>query len=279
MKQITTEKTLLTEYSETLRDLFKDINKYKIYSGEEQIELAREAKKGNLQARNKLINSNLRFVITCAKKYINQGVSLLDLIQAGFEGLCQSVDKFDPDKGYKFLSFAVWYIRREILKEIYNTSRTIRYPITYISKITKVKKVYNDFLVNNNREPTDEELINLSNLTEKQYNSVVLDKSYCQSIDTPINDDENSTLENFLTSEEKFSDVFTQETVSKCLKVLNPREYKVISEYYGLDGQDEKSIKEIAKEMGLGDERIRQLRKNGVKKLNKRCGKILKTLL
>ena len=279
MKQITTEKTLLTEYSETLRDLFKDINKYKIYSGEEQIELAREAKKGNLQARNKLINSNLRFVITCAKKYINQGVSLLDLIQAGFEGLCQSVDKFDPDKGYKFLSFAVWYIRREILKEIYNTSRTIRYPITYISKITKVKKVYNDFLVNNNREPTDEELINLSNLTEKQYNSVILDKSYCQSIDTPINDDENSTLENFLTSEEKFSDVFTQETVSKCLKVLNPREYKVISEYYGLDGQDEKSIKEIAKEMGLGDERIRQLRKNGVKKLNKRCGKILKTLL
>lgn len=280
MKEITTEKNILTENSELLQKYFKDISKYPIYKGEEQVELAKKMKEGDLKARDKLINSNLRFVVTCAKQFVGQGVPLIDLISSGNLGLIQSVEKYDPSKGYHFISYAVWYIRREIMKSIYNTGRTIRYPITYISMITKVKKAYNEFLSKYQREPTEEELIKMTNITEKQYNSVILNKSYCQSIDTPITEDGKSSVEDILTEEVKpFSDFFTKEAILDSLKVLNPREYKVVTEYYGLGGISERSIKEIAKEMNLGDERIRQLRKEAIKKLSKRCGKTLKTLL
>ena len=280
MKEITVTKSILNENSDILKDFFKDIDKYQIYSGEEQVELAREALAGNSRSRDKLITSNLRFVITCAKKYTGQGVPLIDLINAGNYGLCLAIDNYDPDRGYKFLSFAVWYIRREILKEIYNTGRTIRYPITYISKITKVKKAYEDFVTKYQKEPTDEELIKLANITQKQYNSVVMDKSYCMSIDTPITEDGSTTIGDTLTDTiSPFSDTFTKDTISKALKCLNPREYKVISEFYGLDGNYERPIKEIAKEMNLGDERVRQLRKSGINKLKSRYSKTLKTLL
>ena len=204
----------------------------------------------------------------------------MDLINAGNLGLCLAIDNYDPDRGNKFISFAVWYIRREIIKEIYNTGRTIRYPITYISKVTKVKRAYEDFLTKYQREPTEEELINLTNLTQKQYDSVVINKSYCQSLDTPVGDDEKATLEDLLViNDNNIPDSFVKDSVSSALKILNPREYKVITEFYGLDGQLERPIKDIAKEMGLGDERVRQLRKTAVKKLEKRCGKVLKTLL
>ena len=280
MKEITTEKNILTENSELLKQYFKDISKYPIYKGEEQVELAKKMKAGDLKARDKLINSNLRFVVTCAKQYVGQGVPLVDLINSGNLGLVQSVEKYDPSKGYYFISYAVWYIRKEILRAIYNTGRTIRYPITYITRITKVKRAYEDFVNKHGREPSDDELLQLANITQKQYNSVVLNKSYCQSIDTPITDDGKTTVENILTEDiTPFSDSFTKETISSALKILNPREYKVITEFYGLEGQYERTIKDIAKEMNLGDERIRQIRKGAIKKLEKRCGKMLESLM
>ena len=280
MKEIRITKNILTENSAGLQDFFKDIDKYKIYPSEEQIKLAAEAKKGNDKSREKLINSNLRFVVTCAKKYVGQGVPLMDLIQAGILGLIQSIENFDPDRGIKFLSFAVWYIRREILKEIYNTGRTIRYPITYISRFSKINKIVNDYINKYYCEPTEEELLKLTNLTHKQYNTVQNKKSYCISFDNTINGDSKSTLKDIIKDESYSVDIpFVKETISKALRYLNPREYKVITEFYGLEGQPEKSIKEIAKEMNLGDERIRQLRKGAIKKLEQRCGKVLKTLL
>ena len=278
MKEIVITKNILNENSDILQKFLKDISKYDICSGEEQVELARKAKSGDKKARDRLINSNLRFVVTCAKQYVGQGVPLIDLIQSGLMGLCQSVNNYDPDRGYKFLSFAVWYIRREILREIYNTGRTIRYPITYISKITKVKKAYEEFLTKNQREPTEEELIKLANITQKQYDSVIMDKSYCQSFDTPINENGSATIGDTIVEQTNpFNDVFVKDSVSNSLKCLNPREYKIITEFYGLDGQYERPIKEIAKEMGLGDERVRQIRKNAIKKLKNK--KSLKTLL
>lgn len=280
MKNITITKNILNENSDILKSFFKDIDKYPIYSGDEQIQLAKEALSGNEKSREKLINSNLRFVVTCAKKYSGQGVPLMDLIQAGMVGLVQSLENFQPDKGYKFLSFAVWYIRREILKEIYNTGRTIRYPITYISRITKVKKAYDSFITNYQRDPTDDELMEIANINQKQYDSVLLNKSYCQSFDNPISEDGSVTLGDTIPEEiDLFSDIFTKDAISKALKCLNDREYKVITEFYGLDGKSDRTIKEIAEEMNLGDERVRQIRKSAVKKLGTKCGKMLKTLL
>lgn len=279
MKELIITKNILNENSDVLKCFFKDIDKYPIYSGEEQIELAKLAKNGDKKARDKLINSNLRFVISCAKKYTKQGVPLVDLIQSGLMGLCMALENYDPNKGYKFLSFAVWYIRREIYKEIYNNGRTIRYPITYINKITKVKKIHDSFVTEKQREPTQEELIKLTNLTKKQYESVIKNKSYCQSIDSPITTDEKTTLKDIIPEEvDPFNDVFIKESILKAINVLDKREQKVITEFYGINTEN-KSIKEIASEMNLSDERIRQLRKQGIKKLKSRCGKTLKTLL
>ena len=281
MKEITTEKNILTENSELLQKYFKDISKYPIYKGEEQIELARKMKNGDKKAREQLINSNLRFVVTCAKQFVGQGVPLVDLINSGNLGLIQSVEKYDPDKGYHFISYAVWYIRREIIKAIYNTGRTIRYPITYITKITKVKKAYEEFLNKNQREPTDEELINLTNLTQKQYKSTIINKSYCQSLDTVITDDNKLTLEDIIPDDSNSSyDPFAKEYIEKSINlILNEREKFVINRYYGLNGYTEKTIKEIAQELGLGEERVRQIRKNSIIKLKKRKEKSFKTLL
>jgi RNA polymerase primary sigma factor len=279
VKEITITKTILNENSNILKMFFKDINGYDIPSGEEQMELARKAKQGDQKARDKLITSNLRFVITCAKKYVNQGVPLIDLINAGNYGLCLAINNYDPDRGYKFISFAVWYIRRELLREIYNTGRTIRYPITYISNITKVKRAYEAYITKHQKEPTEEELIKLANISQKQYDSVIMNKSYCQSIDTPLSEDGSTTLGDVIPDSNSEVDTFTKESISKALKCLNDREYKVITEFYGLDGVSERPIKEIAKELNLGEERVRQLRKGAIKKLNKRCGKTLKTLL
>ena len=115
MKEIVITKNILTENSDLLKQYFKDISKYPIYDGKEQIELARKAQQGDNVAKDKLINSNLRFVVTCAKQYVGQGVPLVDLISAGNLGLVQALENFDPDRGYYFISFAVWYIRREVL--------------------------------------------------------------------------------------------------------------------------------------------------------------------
>lgn len=280
MKQITTNKNILTENSDILQKYFKDISKYPIYSGEEQLELARKTKLGDEKAREKLILSNLRFVITCAKQYVNQGVPLLDLIEAGNTGLIQAIENFNPDKGYMFISFAVWYIRRELLKAIYNNGRTIRYPVTYISKINKVKKAYDSFLTKYQREPTDEELINITNLSQKQYNSTLMNKSNCSSLDEPVSEDGKTTIQDILVyNQNSFNDVFTKDAINSALKILNPKEYKIITEFYGLNGIEERPIKDIAKEMNLGEERIRQLRKGAIKKLFQKKGKTLKTLL
>ena len=281
MKKITTDKTILKENSDLLQDFFKDIDKYPIYSGDEQIALAKKMKNGDAKARDSLINSNLKFIVTCAKKYQGQGVPLMDLIQAGIYGLILSLDKYDPDKGYKVISFAVWYIRREIIRALCNYGRTIRYPVTYISKITKVKKAYENFIEKNGREPSDEELINLTNLTQKQYKSTIVNKSYCQSLDTMITDDNKLTLEDIIPDESNFSyDPFTKEYIEKSINlILNEREKFVINRYYGLNGYTEKTIKEIAQELGLGEERVRQIRKNSIIKLKKRKEKSFKTLL
>lgn len=279
MKEIKISKNILNENSDILKVLFKDISRYPILSSEEQIELARKAKNGDLKAQDKLVNSNLRFIITCAKKYVNQGVPLVDLIDCGVCGLIQSLDKFNPDKGYKFLSFAVWYIRREILKEIYNTSRTIRYPITYISKLSKSKKVIENFMTKNGREPTPEEIIELTDLTENQYKATIVNRSYIQSLDTPILLDEKCTLSDIIPDKNSnIVDSFNRSTILDTLSILTPKEREVIILFYGLEGV-EKPIKEIAKDLNLGEERIRQLRKNAIKKLRQRCGKTLKSLL
>lgn len=267
MKNLKVRKNILGERNQLIEDYFKDVSKCPTITNEEELKLAKEMKAGNIEAMQKLIKANLRFVITCAKQYVNQGVPLIDLIEAGNLGLIQACNLYDPDRGYKFISFAVWYIRREILKEIYNTSRTIRYPITFISKISKVKKAYDKFILDNNREPTEEELLELTNLTQEQYNKVLMDKSFCESIETPIKED--LTLKDLLESSENIdNDDFVTEALLQFISRLNEREAKIVKESFGI-GCPQKKLKELGLELGLGPERVRQIRNSGIKKLKK----------
>lgn len=191
-----------------------------------------------------------------------------------------SIKNYNPDKGVHFISFAVWYIRRELLKAIYNTGRTIRYPITHISKMSKVKKISDAIFANEYRIPTKEEVLENTDLTEKQYYATMDNQISCQSIDAPISADGKVTVENFVAdSSDPISEIFTREAVNEALKVLNSKEYKVITEYYGLNGHKIRHIKEIAEDLGLGSERVRQIRKGAIKKLRRRCGGVLKSLL
>ena len=280
MKKITTDRSILNEPSEILASYFKSISRYPIYSAKEQIKLAREAQKGNKKAEEKLIFSNLRFVVTCAKRYIGQGVPLNDLIQAGNYGLILSIKNFNPNKKVHFISFAVWYIRRELLKAIYNTGRTIRYPVTYISRMNKIQKASDSFIAAEERIPSSEEILDMTKFSEKQYYGIIENQSQCHSMDNSFSDDGKITIENFIAEEsDPISDTFTKEAINEALKVLNAKEYKIVTEYYGLNGNRVKSVNELSREMELGNERIRQIRKEAIRKLRRRCSGILKSLL
>lgn len=267
MKTFKISKNILNETSDILSDYFKDIKDYSLLTPDLERDLIIKAKNGDTEARDRLIESNLRFVITCAKQYTNQGVPLIDLISAGNCGIILAIENYELEKGYRFLTFAVWYIRREILKEIYNNGRTIRYPITFISNINKVKKACDKFVHDNNKEPTDEELIELANITPKQFNSLNLNKSYCQSMETPIY--ENVKLQEVIADEDDSLDrTFVTEYLLQCINTLPERERKVITEYFGI-GTPNRKIQEIAEDMGLSSERVRQIKKLGLKKLEK----------
>lgn len=269
MKNVKIKKNILNEKSDILFDYFDDIKKFPIVTVQAEKILAEKAKNGDEKARDILIQSNLRFVITCAKQYVNQGVPLVDLISAGNKGLVLALNNYCPEKGYRFLTFAIWYIRREILKEIYNNGRTIRYPITFITNITKVKKAYDKFVKDNNREPNDDELIELANISAKQYESLTLDKSYCQSIDTTLTDDSNTTLQEVIPDESvNLEQNFVTDELLKCIETLPKRELKVIKEYFGI-GCPNRKIQEIAEDLNIGPERVRQLKKSGLRRLEK----------
>lgn len=276
MKSFKIVKNILNEKSEILNDYLEDIKKYSLITPDVEKDLAIKAKNGDREAKNRLIESNLRFVITCAKQYVNQGVPLVDLISAGNLGLNLALVNYDPDRGYKFFTFAVWYIRREILKEIYNNGRTIRYPVSYISNISKVKKAYDSFVLNNNREPTEEELIHLANISQKQLDSVLLDRSFCESLNTPVY--ENVLLEDVIEDDSTNTESsFVTNDLLKCINTLPERERKVIKEYYGI-GCPNKKIEELAQELRLSPERIRQIKKSGLRKMEK-FKPILKSLV
>lgn len=269
MNNLVIKKNILNERSDILFDYFNDIKHFPIISVQAEKILAERAKNGDEEAKNTLIQSNLRFVVTCAKQYVNQGVPLVDLISAGNKGLVLALNNYCPEKGYRFLTFAIWYIRREILKEIYNNGRMIRYPITFISNITKVKKAYDKFIKDNDREPSEEELIELADISQKQYNALTLDKSYCQSIDTTLTEDSKTTLQEIIpdNSIDLDKNLITNE-ILQCINTLPAREMKIIKEYFGI-GCPSRKVQEIAEDLRIGPERVRQLRKSGLKKLEK----------
>lgn len=266
----------------SIRLYFKDINKFKPLTPEEETELFIRIENGDRDAFVKIIKHNLRFVITVAKQYQGQGLPLVDLINEGNIGLCTAVSKFDYTRGFKFISYAVWWIRQSIIQAIYNTGRTIRFPIPTVSKLNKLIKVSSTLESKLEREATIEELAKETDFTEEKVEDLIKYNNTCSSMDVVIDEDNNSTIGDLIPSYVKSDDDLVidsdKEELNKIISNLPNRNADIIRMFFGI-GMQALSLEEIGLRFGMSEERIRQLREEGLEILRSNYSEELKELL
>lgn len=252
----------------------REIGKYPLLSVNEEIELAKKIQKGDAQARKKLLECNLRLVVSIAKRYTGRGMSFLDAIQEGNIGLMKAVDKFDYTKGFKFSTYATWWIKQAITRAIADQSRTIRLPVHVVELLLKIKRYKQDYFMEHGREARNEDIADFFGLTlakveelsryEQNTNTI--------SLDTPIGEGEESLLLDYipdtgLTPNDSVSQLALKESLDKVLKTLNERERDIIKMRFGLGGNTPLTLEEIGKVMNVTRERIRQIELKALRKL------------
>lgn len=263
----------------------KDVNKIPLLTPEEEKDLGYRMKLGDKSAQDKLVSSNLRFVISVAKQYQNQGLPLEELISAGNEGLIHAATKFDVDRGFKFISYAVWWIRQSILKALYSTSRTIRLPLNQIGNVSKVFRAIKKFEQENERTPTPKELEEIIDLPEEKISKLMEYGKYTVSLDTPFSDDEEAgTLVDIIpnkssidTDDALIKDSFKQQ-IQLILNKMRDREHDILILYYGI-GVRQMDMVEISRLFGISPERIRQIKKDALNQLKNDRKKELEYIL
>lgn len=262
----------------------KDICKYPIYPGPEIIDLVKQAQQGNDQARDKVVKSNLRFVVTIAKRWQGRGVPLMDLISEGNNGLIYAINKFDPERGTPFINYAVHWIKQYIYQAIYWTGREIRLPISQQVKMIQIFKAESEFSKKHSRFPTSTELAELTGLEEDDINYLAQFSNKLVSVDDFLGGDpEHNQLSDILPDGEPLLDEdinkeYLHKELEKYLSQLNIREHDIICMYFGF-GRDPMDSKEISNLYGVGTERIRQIKEAALRKLRNRFGSQLKDLL
>lgn len=259
----------------------KDIGKVKLLSADQEKEIARKAKAGDKRARDRLIAANTRFVITVAKQYQGQGLDLEDLISEGNVGLIKAADKFDPDKGYKFISYAVWWIRQSILQALSDKSRTIRLPLNQVATLNKVKKAISEFAGKNERDPSMKELSEITGIDESKITSILNMSVHMLSVDSPFKDEEEGTLidvipnNNSPKADAALMKASKEHDLVKVLSILGPRSHDIIRMYFGL-GTREMTLDEIGSKFGITSERVRQLKEKALDAIKLNVKKYLK---
>lgn len=261
--------------NEVLSMYLEEINKVPMLSYEEEYELALKAKNGDKKARERIINANLRFVVSVAKKFKGQGLPLSDLINEGNIGLITAIDKFEPEKGYHFISYAVWWIRQSIMKAISEKGRAVRLPLNRANELVTIQKASRALMDEmNTTEPTVEDLAEATGIDSDTIKDLIKVSSEIVSFDSPIkkNDDSDSTFGDFIEDEskgpeEQVVDSSLKNDVRSLLSVLSDKEKKIIEMRYGLDGNKPMSLKEIGDNYSLTKERIRQIEKRALEKL------------
>lgn len=245
-------------------------------SVDEETELAQQIKKGGTKgerAKEKLIKANLRFVVSVAKQYQHQGLSLTDLIDEGNIGLVKAAEKFDETRGFKFISYAVWWIRQSIMQAIAEQSRIVRLPLNQVGAVSKINQITAKFVQEHNRLPSAQELSNITGIdTEKIEKSLNAD-SHQMSIDAPFSDDDNNSMSDMMSSGEdsRTDRQVDYESMQNDMEgvlesVLKDRELKIVKECFGIGGP-ERGLEEIGEEMGLTRERVRQIREKSIMKI------------
>jgi RNA polymerase primary sigma factor len=285
MRQLKITKQITNRESEALEKYLQEIGKEELISVDEEVELAQRIRKGDRKALERLTRANLRFVVSVAKQYQNQGLSLPDLINEGNLGLIKAAEKFDETRGFKFISYAVWWIRQSILQAIAEQSRIVRLPLNQVGALNKISKELNRFEQENERRPSVEELSEKIDLPEDKIDEAMNVNGHHVSVDAPFADgDDNSLLDIMVNDNSPMADKqlvmeSLRTEIANALKVLNDRERKIIEAYFGI-GQPELTLDEIGAKMGLTRERVRQIKEKAIRRLRtSTTNKTLKTYL
>lgn len=257
----------------TLNKYLADVSNIEMITVEEEIELARKIREENDdQAMDKLVKSNLRFVISVAKQYQGQGLPLQDMINEGNMGLIKAATRFDETKGFKFISYAVWWIRQTILQALSEQSRTVRVPYNQITNINKLRKQYNKLEQEYGREPSVSEIVDVGDFNNDKVDELMRIKNRPLSIDAKVNESEEDTHLSLMEDENSVQpeDGSMKESLStdlnRVLSNLKPKEETIIKAYFGI-GEEEKTLSEVSKMVGLTRERVRQIKDKAIKKL------------
>ena len=284
MKSIQIKRSITNRNDTSLNNYLKDISKIPLLTLEEEISISEKAKNGDKRALDKLITSNLRFVVSCAKQYQGQGLTLGDLINEGNIGLIKAAQKFDPSKGFKFISYAVWWIRQSVLNALSEQSRTIRLPMNQIHSLNKINKTVQEFQSKYQRDPSNEEIELFSDIPENKINGIINSNNKIISIDTPFKDEEEGTLvdiipnENASRTDQKLIEESNNKNIDKILNKLTLREHDVIMMYFGIKCK-QLTLEEIGRKFGITNERVRQIKERALDNLRSKYLNSIKEIL
>ena len=285
MRQLKIIKSITNRESESLEKYLQEIGREELLSSDEEVELAQRIRKGDRKALDRLTKANLRFVVSVAKQYQNQGLTLSDLINEGNLGLIKAAEKFDETRGFKFISYAVWWIRQSILQAIAEQSRIVRLPLNQVGSVNKINRMLNKFEQENERRPSIDEISEETELPEDKVGEAMLVNTRHVSVDAPFVDGEDNSLLDVLVNDD--SPMADRQLVVESLRaeiadallMLNERERNVVTAFYGI-GQPEMTLEEIGNKYGLTRERVRQIKEKAIRRLRSNTkNKILKAYL
>lgn len=273
MRQLKISKSITTRENISLEKYLHEIGKVDLLTTEEEVELAKRIREGDHVALEKMTKANLRFVVSVAKQYQYQGLSLGDLINEGNLGLIKAAQRFDDTKGFKFISYAVWWIRQSILQALAEQSRIVRLPLNRIGSLNRISRTFSELEQKYEREPTAEEVSQALKVTLSEVEDTMKIGSRCVSMDAPLVQGEESSLLDLMESlneatpdSELLLDSLKREVV-RALSTLTQREADVIIHYFGLNGEPALNLEEIGRKFNLTRERVRQIKEKGIKRL------------
>ena len=285
MRQLKITKAITNRESASLDKYLQEIGKEDLITVEEEVELAQRIRKGDQKALEKLTRANLRFVVSVAKQYQNQGLSLPDLINEGNLGLIKAAEKFDETRGFKFISYAVWWIRQSILQALAEQSRIVRLPLNQVGSLNKINKAFSRFEQENERRPSPEELADSLDLPAEKVADTLRVSGRHISVDAPfVEGEDNSLLDVLVNDDSPIADrTLINESLSteveRALSTLTERERDIIKLFFGINTQ-EMTLEEIGEKFGLTRERVRQIKEKAIRRLRHSSrSKLLKTYL
>lgn len=261
------------ESLDPIKKYLKEIGRTPLLSFEEEVDLAKKYESGDMRAKDKLIKANLRLVVSIAKKYLGRRLSFLDLIQEGNRGLIRGVEKYDWRRGFKFSTYATWWIRQAITRAIADQSRTIRIPVHMVDQINRYYKTQRRLMQSLGREPEIKEVAKEMEMSVEEVEHLVKISQQPKSLSTPVGDDKEATLEQFIADQnqpslyDKVSRELLKDAIGEVLQTLSPREQKVLIMRFGLEDGKAKTLEEVGKEFKVTRERIRQIEAKAIRKL------------